>query len=173
MSCARSPGREQGQGIGEECAVRVVRAELGPVSIVAGPRGVIRVLLGRELKAQQGRGPSRRIADRAARELEDYFAGRCKRLEALVDLSGTSEFQRQVLAACREVPYGQVATYSHIARAVGRPGSARAVGQALGANPVPLFVPCHRIVRADGQLGGFGAGLKWKRWLLALEGVQV
>ena len=90
-----------------------------------------------------------------------------------VDLGGVADFARRVYAAARRIPPGRTATYGEIAAAIGAPGEARAVGQALGANPVPLIVPCHRIVAAGGRLGGFsapGGGLTKTR-LLALEGV--
>jgi methylated-DNA-[protein]-cysteine S-methyltransferase len=87
-----------------------------------------------------------------------------------VDLDGLPPFQRKVLLAERRVPYGRTITYGALAAKVGRPRAARAVGQALAHNPVPLVVPCHRVIAAGGGLGGFGGGLALKRRLLALEG---
>jgi methylated-DNA-[protein]-cysteine S-methyltransferase len=84
-----------------------------------------------------------------------------------------TDFQRRVWAACAQVPYGATATYAELARIVGSPQGARAVGQALGANPLPVLVPCHRILASDGTLGGYGGGLPMKRGLLALEGVTL
>lgn len=90
-----------------------------------------------------------------------------------LDLSGVAEFARRVYAAARRIPAGRTATYGEIAAAIGAPGEARAVGQALGANPIPLIVPCHRVVAASGGIGGFSApgGALTKTRLLALEGV--
>jgi len=112
-------------------------------------------------------GPALR---RLARKIERYYAGRAVRFTEAVDLSGVGAFGRAVLRATRAIPRGQVRTYGEIAYAIGRPGAARAVGQALHRNPVPLLVPCHRVIAAGGRLGGFGAGIQEKRRLLCLEG---
>lgn len=89
-----------------------------------------------------------------------------------VDLSRLTPFQRKVLGATRRIPRGETRTYGWVARACGSPRSSRAVGGALHINPVPLFIPCHRVTAAGGKLGGFGAGLPMKRLLLALEGFR-
>ncbi len=86
-----------------------------------------------------------------------------------LDLRGTP-FQQQVWRELRKVPYGQTVSYGELARRVGRPGAVRAVGQAVGANPIPIIVPCHRVVGADGSLVGYGGGLEIKSALLRLEG---
>jgi O-6-methylguanine DNA methyltransferase len=104
--------------------------------------------------------------------LNRYFSGGSEILDHPLDLRGT-RFQREVWSALREIPLGQVATYGEIASRIGRPGGARAVGQACGSNPVVLFVPCHRVVAADGKLGGFGSGLGLKKGLLRHEGVDI
>jgi len=104
--------------------------------------------------------------------LNRYFAGEPEKLDLPLDLHG-SQFQREVWSALRQIPAGKVATYGDIAARVGRPRGARAVGQACGRNPVVLFVPCHRVVAANGGLGGFGSGLSLKEALLRHEGVSV
>jgi methylated-DNA-[protein]-cysteine S-methyltransferase len=86
-----------------------------------------------------------------------------------LDLDGAGEFDRRVWGAAREIGYGETDTYGGIAARIGRPGAARAVGQALGRNPIPVIVPCHRVLRADGSIGGFSAGLDWKVKLLEME----
>ncbi|MGE5529385.1 MAG: methylated-DNA--[protein]-cysteine S-methyltransferase [Patescibacteria group bacterium] len=103
-----------------------------------------------------------------AREVEEYLAGRRKALGFAVDPPGTA-FQRRVWAALREIPHGTTATYGEVAEKVGRPGAARAVGAACGANPIALAVPCHRVVGAGGNLTGFGGGLEMKAQLLRME----
>lgn len=104
-------------------------------------------------------------------ELEEYFAGRRSTFDMPVDLSALTEFERRVLGTLRkEVEYGEVIPYGELARRIGRPGSARAVGNALGRNPVAIVVPCHRVIRSDGSLGGYTGGLEFKRRLLDLEG---
>ena len=90
----------------------------------------------------------------------------------LIDLRGCSGFQRRVLLAEHKIPRGWVSTYGRIAQSLGVPGAARAVGTALSRNPFPIIIPCHRAIRSNGELGGFGGGLKMKRELLELEGVQ-
>ncbi|MEA2584044.1 MAG: methylated-DNA-[protein]-cysteine S-methyltransferase, partial [Thermomicrobiales bacterium] len=87
--------------------------------------------------------------------------------------SGVSPFTRSVLTATAEVPYGRLSTYRDIAQQVGRPSATRAVGNALGRNPIPVIVPCHRIVRSDASLGGYTGGLEIKERLLSLEGVYL
>lgn len=112
-------------------------------------------------------------ADRAAfasvlAQLGEYFAGARRTFDVPLDLRG-SEFQRAVWAALLEIPYGETASYGEIARRVGRPGKARAVGRANGSNPIAVIVPCHRVIGADGTLTGYGGGLERKRLLLDLE----
>ncbi len=89
-------------------------------------------------------------------------------LESMLD-----PFDARALAAARKIPYGQVRTYGWLAEAAGRPGAARAAGQAVARNPFPIIIPCHRVIAADGRLGGFGGGLEMKRKLLELEGVRL
>lgn len=109
------------------------------------------------------------ICDLAISELMRYFSGELQHFTVPLDLRGLGDFTRRVLLAAREIPYGQLRTYSWIANKIGKPGAARAVGNALGANTLPVFLPCHRIVCSDGSLGGFSSGVEWKRKLLALE----
>ena len=105
-------------------------------------------------------------------DLRRYFRGEQVDLSRVpVDLSGQPPFVRAALRAARRIPYGQVRTYGWLARAAGRQGAARAAGQAMSRNPVPLLVPCHRVIGAGGRLTGFGGGLPLKRALLALEGI--
>ena len=134
--------------------------------IEASERGVRRVsLLGR----RGGLAGDRGLAERARRELVEYLAGQRTFFSVPVDLSGTPEFQGRVLAAARQIPYGEIRSYAALAQAVGHPRAARAVGNALGANPVPIIVPCHRIIRGDGTWGHYAFGPGMKTALLTLE----
>ncbi|UCE83695.1 MAG: methylated-DNA--[protein]-cysteine S-methyltransferase [Deltaproteobacteria bacterium] len=108
----------------------------------------------------------------AVADLKRYFSGEQDNLSHPLDLQG-SPFQMEVWSALREIPPGSVATYGEIAARIGRPGGGRAVGQSCGRNPVVLFVPCHRVVAANGGLGGFGSGLSVKEALLLHEGVRL
>ena len=102
--------------------------------------------------------------------MEAYFNGERVVFDLPLDLRGT-EFQKAVWRAIYRIPYGRLSSYGRLAAAVGRPRAARAVGNAVGANPLALVIPCHRVIRSDGSLGGFGGGLNLKRYLLSIEGV--
>lgn len=105
-------------------------------------------------------------------ELEEYFAGRRRRFEIPLDWSLTRGFGRRVLEAATRIPYGSVSSYAGVAAQAGSPRASRAAGNALGANPLPIVVPCHRVLRSGGALGGYTGGLERKRMLLALESGQ-
>ncbi len=109
----------------------------------------------------------------ATSQLREYFAGRRKRFDMVVDLTGQTRFQRLVLETTAEVPAGQVVSYGEIARRIGKPRASRAVGAALGQNPIPIVVPCHRVIGSDGGLHGYGGGLDVKEKLLRLEGAPI
>jgi O-6-methylguanine DNA methyltransferase len=104
--------------------------------------------------------------------LKSILAGRAPKQLPPLDLTGT-DFQKSVWRALQKISPGQTQSYGEIARAIGRPKAVRAVGGACGANPVPVLIPCHRVLAADGKIGGFSGGLNWKRALLAREGVKV
>lgn len=108
--------------------------------------------------------------DPAEAQLTEYFDRRRPRFNLSVDLSALGEFQRAVLDAASALDFGETVTYTEIARRIGRPRAARAAGGALGRNPVPIVVPCHRVVRTDRTLGGYTGGLRYKRALLDIEG---
>jgi methylated-DNA-[protein]-cysteine S-methyltransferase len=150
---------------------------LGPLLLAATERGL--VLVGytpeRALEELAGavsprvlRAPAR--LDAVRRELEEYFAGRRQRFELALDwrLAGRG-FTRRVLRATAAIPYGATSSYARIARAAGSPRAYRAAGNALGANPLPIVVPCHRVLATGGGLGGYGGGVERKRALLAIE----
>jgi methylated-DNA-[protein]-cysteine S-methyltransferase len=109
----------------------------------------------------------------ALHQLDQYFNGRRKRFHLPLDFSGATEFQKRIFRRLMEIPYGRIVSYGDIADEIGVAGAARAVGQAVGANPLPIVVPCHRVVRSDGKLGGYSGGLRRKVALLAVEGVDV
>jgi methylated-DNA-[protein]-cysteine S-methyltransferase len=152
---------------------------LGPVLAAVSDRGLVGLSFGRGIRAfgaelaRRGHAPVVRADARLARmhtELREYLTGTRRRFQLAVDLRSASEFQRRVLMAARRIPRGRVSSYGEIARRIGQPGASRAVGQALGHNPVPIVIPCHRVVAAGGRLGGYVGGTAIKRKLLALEG---
>ncbi|MEW5914310.1 MAG: methylated-DNA--[protein]-cysteine S-methyltransferase [Thermodesulfobacteriota bacterium] len=152
--------------------IGAVQAACGPAGLVAlsirGDQGHFGRLVARRAPGAELRQVSPR-SQPAGRQLAAYFAGRAPVLDAAVDLSGLTPFTQKVLLACRAIPYGQTATYGALARRAGSPRAARAVGQVMHNNPVPIFIPCHRVLGSDGSLTGFGGGLPLKEYLLALE----
>lgn len=157
----------------------VMDSPLGPLWIAVGPRGLLNIHYGarpdpRELARitrTYGPGvlPDRRSVDRVLVELDQYFARRRRTFSVEVDLAPLTPFQRRVLSATARVPYGEVTTYREVARRAGNQQASRAAGGAIGANPIPIVVPCHRVIATDGSLGGYAGGLSAKRRLLALE----
>jgi methylated-DNA-[protein]-cysteine S-methyltransferase len=107
--------------------------------------------------------------DEPRRELDEYFEGRRRRFDVALDLRLMTDFTRRVLAATAEIPYGSLSTYRDVAMQAGSPRGSRAAGNALGANPLPIVLPCHRVVHTGGGLGGYTGGLDRKRTLLAIE----
>jgi methylated-DNA-[protein]-cysteine S-methyltransferase len=108
--------------------------------------------------------------ERVRRELDEYFSGRRRDFDLELDLRGAPEFHRRVLAELRGVGYGRTTTYGALAAQVGSPRAARAIGTVMNRNPLPIVLPCHRVVGAGGSLTGYGGGLERKEWLLRLEG---
>lgn len=158
----------------------VISVPDGAVGVVATQRGVCNVVLmgGDAKKAAKTLAAEFPDAEYEPglmpafqQQLREYFAGRLRRFNVRLDLSALTPFQRRVLARCARIGYGRTKTYGQLAREIGRPAVARAVGGALGRNPVPLVIPCHRVVAGNGSLGGFSAeqGVKLKRRLLDLE----
>ncbi len=107
------------------------------------------------------------------RQLRKYFCKRKINIKVKIDWQSVPDFTRRVLEETKRIPYGEVRSYDEIANLMGMKSNARAVGQALARNPFPIVIPCHRVIRKDGSLGGFAWGLKWKKMLLELEGREV
>ncbi|WP_437053515.1 methylated-DNA--[protein]-cysteine S-methyltransferase [Streptomyces sp. enrichment culture] len=164
----------------------VVGTGIGPLLLAATRDGLVNVVfhatgtardqalqrLTDRLGTAPVEAPASPLLTGAIRQVEGYFAGRRHDFELPLDWSLVSGFNRQVLRELASgVPYGSVVGYGELADRAGRPGAAQAVGLAMGANPLPVVVPCHRVVESDGGIGGFGGGVGTKRQLLALEGV--
>ena len=118
-----------------------------------------------------GRRDAQRCKDARA-QLVEYFAGKRREFDLELAPYGTA-FQLRVWRALRDIPYGAVRNYGDVARAIGQPGAARAVGGAVGSNPLPIVIPCHRVIASDGTIGGYSGGLAIKHRLLALEGAEL
>jgi methylated-DNA-[protein]-cysteine S-methyltransferase len=165
---------------GERLQVSFVESRFGLIGIASSGKGIVRLSFplgsGGSFRRQLSREyPGSEISEEgtgyrgAVRQVSLYLEGKLRVFDLPLDLRG-SPFRRRVLAAVSKIPYGKTSSYGDIARRAGSPGGARAVGQAVGANPIPIIVPCHRVIASDGSLGGFGLGLPMKRRLLHLEG---
>lgn len=162
-----------------DVAYRVVDSPVGSLLVAAGERGVLRVAFdvqGHDAALQElaARVSPRVLAggrrlDPVLRELDEYFAGRRRTFDVPVDLRLLTGFRREVVLSLPDVPYGATASYAQVAAATGRPAAVRAVGTACARNPVPLLLPCHRVVRSDGTPGRYAGGDAAKTTLLALE----
>jgi O-6-methylguanine DNA methyltransferase len=147
-----------------------VQTKLGTFTIEYTARGISRVgFPPAKRREEQNATEHPAFVRKFCAELRRYATGERRACRAPVDLSSGTRFQRHVWRAMARIPHGQTRSYAWIAQKLRKPGSTRAVGAACGANPVPLIVPCHRVVRADGSLGGFSGGLHWKKRLLKLE----
>jgi methylated-DNA-[protein]-cysteine S-methyltransferase len=164
-----------------DLAYATIDSPLGPLLLAGTPRGLLTVAYldpGDEpaLLERLAARVSPRIVhapgalDVARRELDEYFAARRHAFDLALDWRLAGPFQRRVLAATARIPYGSVSDYGTISTRAGSPRGARAAGNALGANPIAIVVPCHRVLRHGGQLGGYAGGPDRKRALLALEG---
>jgi methylated-DNA-[protein]-cysteine S-methyltransferase len=155
---------------------------IGPIALAASELGLVRIsLFGMDgmrrapdfapqaLETGEDGAPS--FLSDGLRQLEEYFRGVRRVFDLPLDLEGYTPFTLQILAACRAIPFGQTRTYGSLASELGRPGAARFVGNCMARNPLPLVIPCHRMVGSDGSLHGFGApgGLATKAWLLKME----
>jgi methylated-DNA-[protein]-cysteine S-methyltransferase len=144
----------------------VVDSPIGGIGVAVDAGTVCRVTFGEARSFEEAPAD---LLGRAVRELREYFEGGRTEFELPTADSAGTEFDRAVWAAIAAIPYGETRSYGSIARDVGDPSAAQAVGIACNRNPLPILVPCHRVIGADGKLVGFGGGLRRKRWLLELE----
>jgi methylated-DNA-[protein]-cysteine S-methyltransferase len=170
--------RAAGEGL-LDVAYAELDSPIGPLAVAGTPRGLVRLAympaeamaeeLAQKVSPRVIRSPAR--LDEVRRELDEYFEGKRTEFEVPVDWSLSRGFFRRVLERTSRVGYGNVSTYAEVAKEAGSPRAVRAAGNALGSNPVAIVVPCHRILRTGGGLGGYGGGLERKEFLLRLEGV--
>jgi methylated-DNA-[protein]-cysteine S-methyltransferase len=158
-----------------------VDAPFGPVFLAKTAKGVCRVsfrkseddlLTELERKALLPEMAPEKLA-RERRELGEYFQGKRRKFDLPIDLRWGTPFQRSVLRAASRIPFGECCGYGEVAKRVGRPNAQRAVGSALGKNPVAIVIPCHRVVASGRRIGGYTGGLDVKRSLMEIEGIQV
>jgi methylated-DNA-[protein]-cysteine S-methyltransferase len=167
-----------------DVAYASVDSPLGPLVVAATRRGLVRVAytesaadadvleeLARKVSPRMLEAPAR--LDPVRRELDEYFEGRRTDFEVPIDWALTRGFTSRVLQATARIAFGSTSTYANVASQAGSPRAVRAAGNALGANPLPVVVPCHRVLRTGGALGGYTGGLERKEYLLRLEGVLI
>jgi methylated-DNA-[protein]-cysteine S-methyltransferase len=164
-----------------DVAYGVADSPLGPLTVFVTPRGVARISYAHEAVEEQLTEAAARLSprimaapertDAVRRQLDDYFGRRRTGFELPVDWGLVRGFAGDVLRATARIPFGAVSSYREIAAEAGSPNAYRAAGNALGSNPIPIVVPCHRVLHAGGGLGGYTGGLDRKRFLLQLEGV--
>jgi methylated-DNA-[protein]-cysteine S-methyltransferase len=164
-----------------DVAYTSVDSPLGPLVVAATPTGLVRVSYSEfreedEVLEELARRVSPRVLEAPARldpvrrELDEYFEGRREDFEVPIDWSYLAGFTREVLRATARIGFGEVSSYAGVAAEAGSPRAVRAAGNALGSNPMPVVVPCHRVLRSGGKLGGYTGGLERKEFLLRLEG---
>jgi methylated-DNA-[protein]-cysteine S-methyltransferase len=175
----RVSGRAAEEGFAD-ISYAPVDSPFGTLHAAITKHGLVRIAFPEErvesVLERLARGLSPRIVEAPAsldtvkRELDEYFAGRRHTFDLALDWALIAPFGRRVLRMTAAIPYGGVLSYAEVAAEAGSPRGARAAGNALGANPIPIVIPCHRVLRAGGALGGYGGGLDRKRFLLELEG---
>ena len=159
------------------------RTRVGPLFVAMNDRGLVALDFGLSEQefvarvAQRTKATPIRSNDQVAealKQVQEYLEGKRTRFDLPLDMSRMSEFQRRVLSIALKIPRGKYLTYGDVAKAIGKPQASRAVGQALGHNPVPIVIPCHRVLGSDGSLHGYsgGGGVQTKAWLLRLEGAS-
>lgn len=160
----------------------IFRIPLGWVAVAYSPRGLLAVTLPRKSRDAALRALQRNVKGPLTpkqgytplvKDLTRYLRGEAVAFHYPLDLRKATPFQRRVWEALRKIPRGATKSYQEVAAVVGMPLAARAVGQAVGANPFAIIVPCHRVIASNGSLGGYAGGLSWKRRLLTLEGVSL
>lgn len=142
----------------------IIDTPIGPLHAVVDEQGRLE-----ELGFRESSRESPRISNDVRKQLDEYFAGRRREFTIELAPKGTA-FQIAVWNELLKIPYGDTISYSELAMRIGKPNAVRAVGTANGANPIPIIIPCHRVIGANGSLTGYGGGIERKQWLLALEG---
>jgi methylated-DNA-[protein]-cysteine S-methyltransferase len=144
-------------------------SQIGPLEIVGNPKGILTIIFGADEFETDRNLPD--CMTQCLRQLTEYFEGRRQKFSIPLVLEGT-DFQKAVWRQLQKIPFGKTASYGDVARAVGSPRAFRAVGNANNKNPIPLIIPCHRVIGSDGKLVGFGGGIWRKEWLLEHEQSQ-
>ncbi|WP_224372248.1 methylated-DNA--[protein]-cysteine S-methyltransferase [Hyalangium versicolor] len=152
-----------------------LQTPIGELRLAANQEGLVTILFAcdeKTLPEARGTASARVHLEQACTALQEYFAGRRTNFGDVTLAASGTEFQHQVWRAVSAIPFGQTVSYARVANQIGRPKAVRAVGLANGQNPIPLIVPCHRVIGSNGSLTGFGGGLPTKKWLLEFEGAM-
>jgi methylated-DNA-[protein]-cysteine S-methyltransferase len=178
-AAARLSDRAAAEGLAD-VSYAPVDSPFGPLLAAVTRRGLVRLAFPEEDVDSTLERLARRLSPRIVetstrldpvrRELDEYFGGRRHEFDLPLDWALVGAFGRRVLRVTSEIPYGGVQSYAEVASDAGSPRGSRAAGNALGSNPIPIVIPCHRVLRSGGALGGYGGGVERKRWLLELEG---
>lgn len=178
-AAARLSGRLARESLAD-VTYATVEAPFGTMIAARTRKGLVRLSFPEESEDSVLEGLARRVSPRIVREpasldglrreLEEYFAGRRRAFDSPLDWALIGPFARRVLRATAQIPYGGWLSYGEVAAEAGSPRGSRAAGNALGSNPIPIVIPCHRVLRSGGAIGGYGGGVERKRWLLELEG---
>ncbi len=151
-------------------------SSVGPLYVVASTKGLQGVFFNKQkaptVKSLDGSEAMHQVVVRTVKQIEEYLAGQRKQFNVDFDIAGTP-FQMQVWRELYKIPFGKTVSYSDIARRINNPKAVRAVGSANGKNPICIIIPCHRVIAANGMIGGYGGGLPRKRHLLKVEGVML
>lgn len=145
----------------------------GPLTVFVSSQGLAEIVFGRLPEVLPQDPAAIELIDKVIAQLDEYFRGQRREFDLPLDWNGMAEYQIEVLRACYAIPYGEVRTYAGLARETGRPKAARAVGNIMATNPIPIVIPCHRVIGSDGSLHGYGGGLDVKARLLKMEGAQL
>lgn len=145
----------------------ILNTYFGNIGIETNSKGISKIILGIKKSANKITPDS--DIKKIILLIEDYFQGKKVKFNIPYDISVLPLFTQSVLKETKKIPYGSTITYSELAQKIGKPKACRAIGQALASNPLPIIIPCHRVIRKDGSLGGFSAGFRWKKLLLDIE----
>ncbi|RLF64544.1 MAG: cysteine methyltransferase [Thermoplasmata archaeon] len=141
---------------------------LGHIYVVFNSEGIVRITIGKERFENEYKSCIKKENREARAQFNEYFEGKRKKFSLPINFQGTS-FQKKVWNALKKIPYGKTCSYEWVAKEIGKPRASRAVGNAVGANPLPIVIPCHRVIRKNGKLGGYGYGTEMKKRLLEHE----
>jgi methylated-DNA-[protein]-cysteine S-methyltransferase len=151
-------------------AKTIIRTPYGSILVEADQNGITRVEL--NPRASEKPSGSSAVLRKTEKYFKEYFKGKDQKTMPALELKTGTGFDRKVWKAMRRIPYGETRSYAWVAKQAGKPKACRAAGNAVGRNPIPVIIPCHRVIKSDGTIGGFSSGLKWKKFLMRIEKIK-